>query len=96
MLPFTADRIVAHVVLYAGEPIKVEALDAADNKIGQAISTDIHGVLQKLEVKVLDIMTLIFTGGGNEALLIGLCTYQEPHDKDEQAKGKNNNERRRV
>ncbi len=41
-------------------------------------------------------MTLIFTGGGNEALLIGLCTYQEPHDKDEQAKGKNNNERRRV
>jgi PKD repeat protein len=83
LLPFVADRVVAHVVHYTGEPIAMEAFDAT-GQVGGASTTTAEGVLQTLEVSAVGITTLLFTGGGGEGLLIKLCAYQEAGGGDEQ------------
>lgn len=75
-LPFQANRVVAHVGLYTGEPIAMEAFDAT-GKVGSASTTTAQGVLQTLKVSAVGITTLLFSGGGDEGLLIELCAYQE-------------------
>ncbi len=74
-LPFAAHRIVAQVVPYHSEPIKIEAFDATGKYLGQATAATSKGVIQTVELKAPDITSLLLSGGGNEGLLISLCVY---------------------
>jgi len=85
-MPFVADRVVAHVGIYAGKPIDMKAIDAEGGTVGQATTRPEEDETQTLEVKAEGITRLMLSGGGNEALLIDLCAYQEPGDEDELSK----------
>jgi PKD repeat protein len=80
-LPFTADRVVAHVVLYARREIKMEGFDEAGNSVGSTISTLQQDTIQTLELKAEKIASVILSGGGDESLLIDLCACRKIREK---------------
>jgi len=78
MLPFSANRAVADVVSYTGRPIRMAAFDADGQKLGEALSpANSSGKITPLEIAVEGMQVLVFSGGGNEGLLIDLCVFQE-------------------
>jgi len=81
-LPFAADRVVAHVALYTGQPIMIKAFDDSNQKVGEAVSTLAQGAIQALEIVATGITNLVFIGGGGEGLLIDLCAYRQVSGKD--------------
>lgn len=77
-LPFTAGRAIARVVSYTGKPVRMQAFDGGGAALGQAVSSaNSSGQPAVLEIDAPGMTRLVFTGGGNEGLLVELCISQE-------------------
>jgi len=89
-LPFAADRVTTHLMCGTGEPIRMEAVNAAGDRVGQT-ATAPGGGEATLEIKASGMTTLLLSGGGGKGLLIELCAYQEPdtahREADEEISG---------
>lgn len=81
-LPFTADRVVAHVVLYTSQPIAMEAFNASGIEVACATSHLAQGAIQTLDIKAAGMVVLLLSGGGGEGLLVNLCAYRQGVDQD--------------
>jgi PKD repeat protein len=77
LLPFEANRAVAHVLSGTSRPVRMEAFDPAGTKLGQALSPPNQLGIAELEIQAEGISSLVISGGGNEGLLIDLCVYRE-------------------
>jgi hypothetical protein len=86
LLPFVAGRAVAHVAVYTGEPVQMRALRATGDELAKDSTVQAPGPIQTLAVDGEGIKVLEITGGGNEALLIDLCIYQEAEAGPKRAK----------
>ena len=71
-LPFTGEQVTAQVAPYGGRAIRLRALDAGGQVVGQAQSTS-EQRLQTLEVTAREISSVTITGGSSEGLLSILC-----------------------
>jgi hypothetical protein len=83
-LPFEANRIEAHVVLYTGRPVQVSAMDNGGNLLGRDTTPEAQRQIHTLQVRAEGITSLEFAGGGNEGLLVKLCVYQQPREDRKQ------------
>lgn len=75
-LPFEGDRVVAKIVRYSKQPLKLEARDRTGRPLGETSATGQQNVIETLEIAAAGIASLRFMGGGNESLLVQLCVYQ--------------------
>ncbi len=75
-LPFDGDRVVAKIVRYSKQPLKLEARDNTGRPLGDTSATGQQNVIETLEIDAAAIASLRFMGGGNESLLVELCVYQ--------------------
>ena len=89
ILPFEANNVIAHIVLYTNEPIIMKAINGAGKVIGQTSSTTGQDKIQTLEIKCTNISRILLTGGGNESLLVDLCAYRQSGVEDEEFELKN-------
>ncbi len=77
-LPFEANRVIAHVISGTQRPIDMQANDQSGNQVGHTSTpAGQSGTITTLEIQAAGITTVFLFGGGNEALLIDLCIYQQ-------------------
>lgn len=74
-LPFGADRFVAHVSSGTSQPVRAQAFDAGQGKVADVATPAGARGVQTLEGRASGITSLVFSGGGNEGLLIDLCIF---------------------
>ncbi|MBV6522808.1 MAG: hypothetical protein MNPFHGCM_02958 [Gemmatimonadaceae bacterium] len=72
-LPFTALRVVAHVLSLGQAAVRMEAFSAVHTRVGDAHSATSVDTPQALAIAAEGITSLLFTGGGGEGLLIDIC-----------------------
>jgi len=72
-LPIVTGRVIAHAGSWSQEPVRMQALNAAQSLVGQAETSGVSGTIQELTVSGAGITTLLFTGGGGEGLLVDIC-----------------------
>jgi hypothetical protein len=72
-LPFVAGHVTAHVLSAGKDPVRMEAFDAAQVRVGQAQGSLGSSAPQQLDISAAAMSALIFTGGGQEGLLIDIC-----------------------
>ena len=58
----------------------MEGFNAEGNSLGKAVTNSDGENTHTLQIEAVGITTLVFTGGGNEGLLIQLCIYGKPDD----------------
>lgn len=75
-IPFVAGRAVARVASGTRQAIRMQALDAQGNRVGDVAAPADAATIHTLEVRAAGIASLRFVGGGNEGLLIDLCIYR--------------------
>jgi hypothetical protein len=80
--PFEANRVVAQLAVYTGQPVRMRAFGPDGNLLGEATTPqDSQGSLTSLEIQAEGMTSLDLIGGGNEALLVELCIYQTPRSE---------------
>ena len=72
-VPIVAGHVTAHVLSQGGDPVRMEAFDATHVRVGQAQASLGLGTPQLLDISAAGIAVLLFTGGGQEGLLIDIC-----------------------
>jgi PKD repeat protein len=76
--PFASDQAIAQTWSGTSRPTRMDAYDQAGTWLAQATSTTDQQGITTLEVQAKGISSLVISGGGNEAVLIDLCVYQQP------------------
>jgi hypothetical protein len=71
-LPFTCRRVIAEIGIYTRQPVSMIALDGSGQRVADASSSTNQGV-EKLEVEADEIVWVVLSDGGNEAVLFELC-----------------------
>ncbi len=74
LLPFEANRVVAHGISGTTRPLQMDAFDRNGVHLGRVLQQQ---SIPTMEVQAEGITTLMISGGGNEGLLIDLCAFQE-------------------
>lgn len=74
-LPCIAGRVTAHVYSGTSQPIRLLALDANGQPVGEASAPGGGNAIHTLDITASGIAALGLFGGGNEGLLIDLCAY---------------------
>lgn len=72
-LPFPCTTVTAQVAQFAGEPVKLTALDAAGNMIASDLSPRMQRTVHQLRVRGKAIVAAVISGGDGEGLLLKLC-----------------------